>query len=115
MQVVIYFCVAVSIFLLAWAAEMAMQAMERYYRIKETREDNAALRQSQRAMDKKMRRLESKLSAQGYQRSSTLEQQLQKAQAEISNLRMELKIKESLIRAVDSQIMAKVQEVNDGQ
>lgn len=111
MQIVIYFGVAVSIFLLAWAIERAMQALERYYRIKDTRADNAALLERQRAMDKKIRRLESKLSVQDYQRSSALEHKLQLAQDEIGRLRRELKVKECQLRAVDDKISAKAQEV----
>lgn len=114
MQIVIYFGVAVSIFLLAWSVERAMQALERYYRIKDTREANAHLREQVRDLDKENRRLQSRLSIRDYQRSSALEHKLQLAQDEISTLRRELKVKESLLRAVDGKISAKAQEVTNG-
>lgn len=103
MHVLVYFCVAVSIFLLMFALDLAGRALERHYRIKQIREANAHLLQKQRAADKELRRLRSKLSAQDYQRSSALEHKLQLAQDEISRLRRELKVKESLLRAIDRQ------------
>lgn len=111
MQILIYFAVAVSIFLLAWSAERAMQALESYYRIQDTREANAHLREQVRDLDKENRRLQSRLSVRDYQRSSALEHKLQLAQEEIGTLRREIKVKESLLRAVDRQNGAKAQEV----
>ena len=101
MHIFIYFGVVVSIFLLMEALERAGRVLERYWRIKDTQADNAALLERQRAMDKKMRRLESRLSTQDYQRSSALEYKLQQAMEENASLRRELKVKESLLRSVN--------------
>ena len=114
MHIFIFFGVAVSIFLLAWAIERATQALERYYRIEDTREANAHLREQLRHLDKENRRLQSRLSIRDYQKSSALEHKLQLAQDEISALRRELNVKESLLRAMDSKISTKVQEVSNG-
>lgn len=114
MHILAYLGVAAAAFLAIAALERAMQALERYYRIKDTREDNAELLEKQRAMAAQIRRLESRLSTQDYQRSSALEEQLQKAQAENSRLRRELKVKDSLLQAVNGKITAKAQEVTNG-
>lgn len=110
MQIFIYFGVAASILALAVAIERALQALERYYRIKEVREANAHLREKLRGMDKENRHLQSRLSLQDYQRSSLLEQQLQQAREENARLLRELKVKDFLLRAVDGKISAKTQE-----
>lgn len=103
MHIFIYFAVAVCIFLLILAFDLAGRALERHYRINQIREANAHLLRKQRGTDNELRRLRSKLSAHDYQRSSALEHKLQVAQDEISRLRRELKVKESLLRAMDRQ------------